>query len=68
VLLTLRNGRTERLMVGQAVAQESGGYYASRGDASDIFIVSGMLQKTLTEAMAKLKPSPAPTTKAPAQP
>ena len=68
VLLTLRNGRTERLLVGQAVAQDRGGYYASRGDGSDIFIVSGMLQKTLTDAVAKLKPSPAPTTKAPAQP
>jgi hypothetical protein len=68
VLLTLRNGRTERLLVGQAVAQDSGGYYASRGDASDIFIVSGMLQKTLSEAMAKLKPSPAPTVTGPAKP
>jgi hypothetical protein len=68
VLLTLRDGRTERLLVGQAVAQDSRGYYASRGDASEVFILSGILQKTLTDAMAKLKPSPAPPIKGPAQP
>src|SRR5262249_9022881 len=57
VLLTLRNGRTERLVLGQAVAQDKGGYYASRGDSAEIFIVSGISQKSLTEAVAKLKPS-----------
>jgi hypothetical protein len=68
VLFTLRNGRTERLILGQAVGQDSSGYYASRGDAADIFIISGMVQKTLTDAAAKLKPSSAPTAKAPAKP
>ena len=68
VLLTLRNGRTEHLRVGQAVAQSNGGYYARRGDAPDIFILSGTLQQTLTDAIAKLKPSQAPSAKVPAKP
>ena len=41
VLLTRRDGRTERLVLGQAVGQDSSGYYASRGDTAEIFIVSG---------------------------
>jgi hypothetical protein len=68
VLLTLRNGHTERLMVGQVVTQESGGYYANRGDNSDIFILSGTLQQTLTDAITRLRPSPAPSATAPAKP
>jgi Domain of unknown function (DUF4340) len=68
VLLTRRDGRTERLVLGQAVGQDSSGYYASRGDTAEIFIVSGMSQKTLTDAMTKLKPSHASTAKAPAKP
>jgi hypothetical protein len=68
VFLTRRDGRTERLALGQAVGQDSSGYYASRGDAAEVFIVSGMIQKTLTEAVTKLKPSHAPTAKAPAKP
>ena len=68
VLLTLRNGHTEHLMLGQAVGQDSGGYYASRGDSAEIFIVSGMIQKTLTDAVTKLKPSQASSAKVPAQP
>ena len=68
VFLTRRDGRTERLVLGQAVAQDSSRYYASRGDAAEIFIVSGMIQKTLTDAVAKLKPSHASTAKAPAKP
>jgi hypothetical protein len=68
VLLTLRNGHTERLVLGQAVGQDSGGYYASRGDSAEIFIVSGMIQKTLADAMTKLKPSQASTAKVPAKP
>jgi hypothetical protein len=68
VLLTRRDGRTERLVLGQAVGQDSGGYYASRGDAAEIFIVSGTIQKTLTEAVTKLKPSAAATAKGPARP
>ncbi len=69
VLLTRRDGRTERLVLGQAVGQDSSGYYASRGDdTAEIFILSGMSQKTLTEAMTKLKPSHASTAKAPAKP
>jgi len=68
VLLTRRDGRTERLALGQAVGQDSSGYYASRGDAAEIFIVSGMIQKTLTDAITKLKPSHAATAKVPAKP
>jgi hypothetical protein len=68
VLLTRRDGRTERLVLGQAVEQDHGGYYASRGDAAEIFIVSGMIQKTLTEAVTKLKPSAAATANGPARP
>lgn len=66
--LTRQDGRTERLLLGQAVGQDSGGYYASRGDATEIFIVSTMIQKTLTDAVAKLKPSSVSTAKAPAKP
>jgi hypothetical protein len=66
--LTLHDGRTERLLLGQAVGQDSGGYYASRGDAAEIFIVSATIQKTLTDAVAKLKPSSVSTAKAPAKP
>jgi hypothetical protein len=68
VLLTRRDGSTERLVLGQAVGQDSSGYYASRGDAAEIFIVSEMLQKTLTDAVTKLKPSHASTAKGPARP
>jgi hypothetical protein len=68
VSLTRRDGHTERLVLGQAVGQDSGGYYASRGEAAEVFIVSGTIQKTLTEAVTKLKPSHASTGKAPAQP
>jgi hypothetical protein len=68
VLLTRRDGRTERLLLGQAVGQDSSRYYASRGDTAEIFIVSGMVQKTLTEAVTKLKPSSAATAKGPARP
>jgi hypothetical protein len=67
-LLTRRDGRTERLVLGQAVGQDSSGYYASRGDASEVFIVSGTTQQTLTEAVTKLKPSTAATAKVPAKP
>ena len=68
VLLTRRDGRTERLVLGQAVRQDSSSYYASRGDTAEVFIVSGMIQKTLTEAVTKLKPSPAAAAKVPAKP
>src|SRR5215471_17028027 len=68
VSLTRRDGRTERLVLGQAVGQESSGYYASRGDAAEVFIVAGVIQKTLTDAVTKLKPSPAATAKVPARP
>jgi hypothetical protein len=68
VVLTRRDGRTERLILGQAVAQDSSGYYASRGEAAEVFIVSGTVQKTLTEAVTKLKPSHASTGKEPAKP
>jgi hypothetical protein len=68
VFLTRRDGRTERLVVGQAVGQDSSGYYASRGDTGEVFIVSGTIQKTLTDAVTKLKPSPAAAAKVPARP
>jgi hypothetical protein len=68
VFLTRRDGRTDRLALGQAVKQDSGSYYASRGDTAEVFIVSGMTQKTLTEAVTKLKPSPAAAAKVPAKP
>jgi hypothetical protein len=68
MLLTRRDGRTERLVLGHAAGQDSSGYYASRGDATEVFIISGTLQKTLTEAVTKLKPSQASTAKAPAKP
>jgi len=54
--------------LGQAVGQDSSGYYASRGDATEVFIISGVVQKTLTDAVTKLKPSPAATAKVPARP
>lgn len=68
LILTRRDGRTERLVLGQAVSQESSGYYASRGDAAEVFIVSSSTYKTLTDAAAKLKPVSASTAKAPTQP
>ena len=68
VFLTRRDGRTERLVLGQAVGQDSSGYYASRGDAAEVFIVSGVIQKTLTDAVTKLKPSSAAPAKGPAKP
>ena len=66
--LTLRDGRTERLVLGQAVGQESSEYYASRGDTAEVFIVSSSTYKTLTDAVAKLKPASASTAKAPTPP
>lgn len=66
--LTRHDGRTERLILGQAVGQESSGYYASRGDTAEVFIVSSRIYKTLTDAAAKLKPASASTAKAPTQP
>jgi len=68
VTMTLRDSRTDRLILGQAVDQESSGYYASRGDTAEVFIVSSSTYKTLTDAAAKLKPASASTAKAPTQP
>jgi len=68
VILTLRDGRTERLLLGQAVEQDSKGYYASRGDGAEVFIVPTITNQTLTDAVAKLKPGSASTAKAPAKP
>jgi hypothetical protein len=68
VVLTRRDGRTERLSLGHAVGQDSNGYYASRGDAAEVFIVSGSVQKTLAEAVTKLKPSHVSTGNVPAKP
>lgn len=66
--LTLRDGHTERLVLGQAAGQESYGYYARRGDTAEVFIVSSNTYKTLTDAAAKLKPASASTAKAPTRP
>jgi hypothetical protein len=55
--LTLRDGRTERLVLGQAVGQEGSGYYASRGDTVEVFIVPASTYRTLADAVAKLKPA-----------
>jgi hypothetical protein len=68
VTLTLRDGRTERLLLGQAVGQDNKGYYASRGDGTEVFIVPTITNQTLTDAVTKLKPGSASTTKAPAKP
>src|SRR5262252_1624151 len=68
VILTRRDGRTERLVLGQAVGQDSSGYYARQGEAAEVFIVSAMIQKTLTDAVTKLKPSQTSTAKVPAKP
>lgn len=56
VALTLRDGRTERLLVGQAVAAESGGYYASSSKQPDVLIIPATMQRTLTDAVTKLSP------------
>ena len=66
--LTRRDGGTERLVLGQAVSQDSSGYYASHGDSAEVFIVSSSTYKALTEAAAKLTPTSASTAKAPPQP
>jgi hypothetical protein len=68
VSLTRRDSGTEHLVLGQAVGQDGSGYYASRGDAAEVFIVSGIIQKTLTDAVTKLKPSQASAAKVPAKP
>ena len=57
--LTLRDGRTESLILGQAVGQENSGYYATNGDMAELFIVSSSTYKGLTDAAAKLKPASA---------
>lgn len=63
-----RDGRTERLLFGQAVGQEGSGYYAGRGDTAEVFIVPASTHRTLTEATAKLKPASATATPAPPKP
>ena len=66
--LTLRDGRTERLMLGQPVGQDSSGYYTSRGDTAEVFIVSAITHKALMDAVAKLNPAGAPAAQAPLKP
>lgn len=66
--LLLRDGRTERLALGHPVGQEHSGYYASRGDTAEVFIVPAITHKTLTDAVAKLKPAGASAATAPRQP
>ena len=61
ITLTLRDGRTAPLLLGQAISPEGGGYYASRGNTSEVAIVSASMQRTLTDAVTRLKPgAPAP--------
>lgn len=53
---TLKDGRTERALLGQAVGQDSNGYYASRGHAGEVFILTAITRTSLTDAVNKLKP------------
>ncbi|HEY7489839.1 MAG TPA: DUF4340 domain-containing protein [Candidatus Tectomicrobia bacterium] len=55
--LTLRDGRQEHLTVGSPRGNGSSGYYASLLDAPGIFAVSATTYTTLTEVLAKLRPS-----------
>ena len=63
-----RDGRTESLILGQAVGQENSGYYAMRGDTAEVFIVPSSTYQTLTDTAAKFKLASASTATAPTQP
>jgi hypothetical protein len=62
--LTLHDGHTARVLLGQAV-ENGNGYYASRGDPAEVLVITTTIHKTLTEAVEKLKPSSTTTTTAP---
>jgi hypothetical protein len=66
--LTLNDGRTEHLAFGQPVGQENSGYYASRGDTAEVFIVPAMTYKMLTDTVTKLRPAGAAPATAPPKP
>jgi hypothetical protein len=55
--LTLRDGRTEHLTLGNPRGNGNSDYYASLRDAPGIFIVSATTYTTLTEVLAKLRHS-----------
>ncbi|MGE3538532.1 MAG: DUF4340 domain-containing protein [Candidatus Tectimicrobiota bacterium] len=57
--LTLRDGRTASVSLGQPVAPEGGGFYASRGEASEVVILAATTQRTLLDAVTKLQPGAA---------
>lgn len=59
--LTLYDGRSERLALGKPRGSEGGGQYASLQGTPGILVVPAALYTTLTETLAKLRPSPAPT-------
>jgi hypothetical protein len=65
---TLRDGRTPGVLLGQAVGQDSAGYYASRGDAADVFVLSTATHKNLTDAVTRLKPENTAGADRPARP
>ncbi len=56
VAFTWRDGRTARVLLGHAVDQDNHGYYASRGHEGEVFVLTTITYKTLTEAITKLKP------------
>jgi len=55
--LTLRDGRTEHLTLGNPRGDGSSDYYAGLLEAPGIFVVSATTYTTLTEVLAKLRPS-----------
>jgi hypothetical protein len=55
--LTLRDGRTEHLTLGNPHGNGSSNYYASLLDAPGIFVISATTYTTLTEVLARLRPS-----------
>jgi hypothetical protein len=58
--LALSDGRNERLVLGKPRSSEGGGQYASLQGAPGTFVIPAATYTTLTETLAKLRPSPAP--------
>ena len=55
--LALRDGRTEHLTLGNPRGDGSSDHYAGLLEAPGIFVVSATTYTTLTEVLAKLRPS-----------
>jgi hypothetical protein len=55
--LTFHDGRTEHLTLGNPRGDGSSDHYAGLLEAPGIFVVSATTYTTLTEALAKLRPS-----------